>query len=225
MFDLDLEVSDLERDLSLIKKKMEVIFNFIDLSFQMYDGSFDDNVATLLKKLNELRRYYDKKSTLNVHHREDVIDIFRFCVRKDMILSAVLNSNFEGFDFQEALKTSAMDVAVNVTTQPKFMEVESQSKSEWLCNRKLLTFQFEATLDGLAGDGSSIINEFVDWESSGPTFSFNELRDALCGEAKFCFNADHIYLFGLAYTEKGFEKIMDHQNKYTGGNRIQKTSQ
>ena len=54
MFDLDLEVSDLERDLSLIKKKMEVIFNFIDLSFQMYDGSFDDNVNvtfTIVRKL------------------------------------------------------------------------------------------------------------------------------------------------------------------------------
>ena len=45
------------------------------------------------------------------------------------------------------------------------MEVESQSKSEWLCNRKLLTSQFEATFDGLVGDGQSIITEFVDWES------------------------------------------------------------
>ena len=113
--------------------------------------------------MNELRKYYDRKSTLNVHHSENIIDIFRFCVRNETILSAALNSNFEGFDFQEALKTSAMDVAVNETTQPKFMEVESQSKSEWLCNRKLLTSQFEATLDGLAGDGSRIINEFVDW--------------------------------------------------------------
>ena len=83
-----------------------------------------------------------------------------------------------GFDFKGALETSAMDVAVNATTQPKSMEVESQSKSEWLRSRKLLTSQFEATLDGLVGDGQSIIDEFVDWESSGPTFSFNELRDA-----------------------------------------------
>ena len=93
---------------------MEVIVNFIDLSFQMYDGSFVDNIATLLKKLNELRRYYDRKSTLNIHHSGDIIDIFRFCVRKDTILFAALNSNFEGFDFQEALKTSAIDVAVTV---------------------------------------------------------------------------------------------------------------
>ena len=62
-----------------------------------------------------------------------------------------------------------MDVPVHETTQHKFMEVESQSKSEWLCNRKLRTSQFEATLDGLVGDGQSIITEFVAWESSGPT--------------------------------------------------------
>ena len=103
--------------------------------------------------MNELRKYYDRKSTLNVHYSEDIINMFRFWVRKETVLSAALHSNFEGFDFQEALKTSAMDVAVTDTTQPKFMEVESQSKSEWLCNRKLLTSHFEATLDGLAGDG------------------------------------------------------------------------
>ena len=28
-----------------------------------------------------------------------------------------------------------------------------------------------------------------------------------CGEAKFCFNADHIYLFGLAYTRRDSKKI------------------
>ena len=82
-----------------------------------------------------------------------------------------------------------------------------KSRSEWLCNRKILTSQFEATLDGLEGDGQSIINEFVDWESSGPTYSFNELRDALCGEAKFRFDADHMYLFGLAYTGRDSKKL------------------
>ena len=64
------------------------------------------------------------------------------------------------------------------TTQPKPMEVDSQSRMEGLCNIKLLKSYFEATLDGLVGNGSSIVNEFVDWESSGPTFNFNELRAA-----------------------------------------------
>ena len=57
------------------------------------------------------------------------------------------------------------------------------------------------------GGGISIISEFVDWESSGPTYNFNELRDVLCGEAKLCFHADHIYLFGLAYTERDSKKM------------------
>ena len=87
------------------------------------------------------------------------------------------------------------------------MEVESQSKFEWLCNKKLLVSDFEATFDSLVGDGQSIISEFVDWESSGPTYTFNELRNALCGEAKFFFNADHMYLFGLAYTGRDSKKI------------------
>ena len=57
------------------------------------------------------------------------------------------------------------------------------------------------------GDGQSIIKEFVDWESSGPIYKFEELRDVLCGEAKFCFNADKQFLFGLAYTGRDSKKI------------------
>ena len=78
----------------------------------------------------------------------------------------------------------------NYEPQPKSMDVESQSKIEWLCNKKLWVSDFELTLYGLVGDGQSIIKEFVDWESSGPTYNFNKLRDVLCGETKLCFNAD-----------------------------------
>ena len=66
---------------------------------------------------------------------------------------------------------------------------------------------FEATFDGLVGDSQSIIQEFVDWVSACPTYDFNDLRNALCGEAKFCFNADHMYLFGLAYIGCDSKKI------------------
>ena len=66
---------------------MEPIFNFIDVSFQLLDGPVDDKVASLIGKLNELRRYYDRKSTLNMHHSEMIIDLFRVCARKDRVLS------------------------------------------------------------------------------------------------------------------------------------------
>ena len=93
--------------------------------------------------MNELRRYYDQKATLNVHHRETILDIFRHCARKDTVLPSALNSNLKGFDFNEALKESANIVADMIAdnasiTQPKPMEVDSQSRIEGLCNIKLL---------------------------------------------------------------------------------------
>ena len=66
---------------------------------------------------------------------------------------------------------------------------------------------FEIKFDGLVGDGSSIFSEFVDWESSGNTYKFNELRDVLCGEANMCFNPERLFLFGLAYTGRDSKKI------------------
>ena len=95
----------------------------------------------------------------------------------------------------------------NVEPHSNIMEVESQTKLEWLCNKKVMKSNFEATLDGLVGDGQSIIMEFQDWTGFGPTYDFNELRNALCGEAKLCFNADELYLYGLAYIGRESKKI------------------
>ena len=95
--------------------------------------------------------------------------------------------------------------------QPKLMGVESQLKSDWLCNKKLLVSDFELPFDGLVGDGSNIVSELVDWESSGATYRFNELRDILCGEAKMCFNPERLFLFGLAYTGRESKKIWSNR--------------
>ena len=81
-----------------------------------------------------------------------------------------------------------------------------------MCNFKVLKSQFEARFDGLNGDYIDIANEFVDWGSAGEIFSFEELRNALWGEAKLCFDADHLYLFGLAYTETDSNKIWTTRN-------------
>ena len=83
MFDFDVEVVELEKELLSVKEKMEPMFNFIDLSVQLFSGPIDDNVAALFKQMNRLRRYYDSKATLNIHNSENIIDIFRFCIRKN----------------------------------------------------------------------------------------------------------------------------------------------
>ena len=58
MFDYDLEESDID-ELFMDKEKLEPIFNFIDVTFQLLDGSFNKAVALLNKKLSKLRKYYD----------------------------------------------------------------------------------------------------------------------------------------------------------------------
>ena len=45
---------DLEKELFMVKEKMEPIINFIDLSFQLFSGPIDDNVTTLFKQINGL---------------------------------------------------------------------------------------------------------------------------------------------------------------------------
>jgi hypothetical protein len=110
------------------------MFNFVDVSFQLMAGPMDKNIASLLVKMNELRKYYDRKSTLNCNHNEIIIDLFRTCVRKDTVLSSTLESNFEGyFDKSDGI---AMDVVDNSTMQDPSIDVSGQSRIERLCNVK-----------------------------------------------------------------------------------------
>ena len=51
MFDYDLEVSDLEKEVFIVKEKIDPIFNFINVSLQLLDGPFDKAVALLNKKM------------------------------------------------------------------------------------------------------------------------------------------------------------------------------
>ena len=56
MFDFDLEMEEIESDVLNVKDKLELIFNFMDISFQLMDGPMDTNIANLLKRMNELRK-------------------------------------------------------------------------------------------------------------------------------------------------------------------------
>ena len=87
------------------------------------------------------------------------------------------------------------------------MEEEDNSRMNWLLEKKLLVSDFEKSFDKITKDGQYIMAEFVDWESSGPTYSLNGLKDHLCGAAKFCFDANRVYLFGLEFACRAFRKI------------------
>ena len=82
MFDYDLEINDIENEIFMVKEKIEPIFNFIDISFQLLDGPFEKSVALLYKQMIKLRNYYDRKATLNMAQSESIVDLFRFFCQK-----------------------------------------------------------------------------------------------------------------------------------------------
>ena len=73
-----------------------------------------------------------------------------------------------------APQPSLMEVDT-IAPQPSLMEVDTQSRLDLLVSKDGAVSGFEITLDGLKGDGQNLLAEFVDWEVSGPTYTFNEL--------------------------------------------------
>ena len=84
MFDYDLEVAELEREIFSNPAKMETTFNYVDLSFQLFPLSFDETFTLVARHLDELRRYYDEKSCFNLNHSKNIIDILDFA-SEDML--------------------------------------------------------------------------------------------------------------------------------------------
>ena len=131
---------------------------------------------------------------------ESIVDLFRYCARKDRILSQALQGDFSGFTLETLPEPEQEMVMGDLAAEDEVIEEEELmtlydegqpvriegsrptkrskimhykiageyvlEKSEWLCNKKLLVSDFELTFDGLVGDGSSVVSEFVDWESS-----------------------------------------------------------
>ena len=86
------------------------------------------------------------------------------------------------------------------------MEVDTQSNLDKLVSKNPAVSELEITLDELKGDGQNILAEFVDWQAAGPTYTFNELRNELCGDAKIQFDANKVFLYDLCYTCKESKK-------------------
>ena len=208
MFDYDLEVEELEREIFSIPDRMEITFNYIDLSFQLFPVSSDEVFKLIARHLNDLRKYYDRKACLNFNHSEKIFDIFRFCLRRDPYLSKYLDVTTEGLDESQSnlMETAQTSSNTSIAPQPSLMEMDTQSKFDVLVSKEVSVSEFEKTRDGLKGDGQNLLAEFVDWEVSGPTYTFNELRNELCGDAKFKFDVNKVSLFGLYYSCKESKK-------------------
>ena len=92
------------------------------------------------------------------------------------MLSQALQRDFSGFTL-ETQSEQEMDTTAE-EPQPKLMGVESQLKSDWLCNKKLMVSNFELTFDGLVGDGSKMVqklflNSLIGKAQELPIYSMN----------------------------------------------------
>ena len=67
----------------------------------------DETFAIGCRHMNDLRKYYESKSSLNAHHSERIIDTFWFCIRKEKRLLKYLEKDFAGFDETSA---NTMDI-------------------------------------------------------------------------------------------------------------------
>ena len=69
----------------------------------------------------------------------------------------------EGFDKNQNMEPTHIEVNTAVAPQPSSMEVETQSNLDKLVSKKPAVSEVENTLDSLTGDGHKILAEFVDW--------------------------------------------------------------
>jgi len=190
IFDFEKEESILAKDIFAVPEKMALVFNYMDLFFQIQPNNTDESFKKAAALMQNLRKYYDKKACLNTKHTESIIDVFRFCVRKDQLLSKTLERRITIRETDELKSESMVEVPTN--PQQSDMDLEAQSKMDVLLKKKCFATNFEDTFDSLQGDGQQLLNEFVDWSVAREVYSYNDLKNELCGDAKFKFDGARI---------------------------------
>ena len=84
---------------------------------------------------------------LDMDHSEKIIDIFRYCIRKDPYLAKYLDQQTEGVDRNQNMETAQLGVSTAIAPQPSSMEVDTQSNLDKSVSKKPAVFEFEITLD------------------------------------------------------------------------------
>ena len=110
MFDFDMEESILEKEIFSIPEKMALVFNYMDSFFQIQPNSTEESYKKAAVMMKNLRRFYDKKACLNAKHTESIIDVFRFCIRKDQLLSRNLERRVTIHDWWNEVWNSTRNI-------------------------------------------------------------------------------------------------------------------
>ena len=85
--------------------------------------------------------------------------------------------------------------------RPSPMQVDASiPKMQILIDETLQLTNHKKYVDAARGDCLHILTDFVDWEPSGPTFTFNKLKDDLRGAITLCFNEARLYRHSLSYS-------------------------
>ena len=107
-FDYDQEVAELEREIISIPAKMEITFNYIHLSFQLFPSTSDETFTLVARYLDDLHRYYDKVM--------------------------YLDKSFKCFDNSRSneMDTAQTGSIASISPQSSLMEVDTQSRLDWL---------------------------------------------------------------------------------------------
>ena len=140
IFDFEKEESILAKDIFAVPEKMALVFNYMDLFFQIQPNSTDESFKKAAVLMQNLRRYYDKKACLNTKHTESIIDVFRFCVRKDQLLSKTLERRTTIRETDETKSESMAEVPTNL--QQSDMDLEAQSTMDMLLKKKCFVMNF-----------------------------------------------------------------------------------
>ena len=119
----------------------------VDLSCHLFPSSSNETFKLNARHLNDLRRLYEKQSCLNLNHSEKILDIFRFCIRRNPVLSKYLDKNLEGFDNSQSnpMETALTGSSASIAPQPSYalMEMDTQSRLAWLVSKEVAVSEFE----------------------------------------------------------------------------------
>ena len=110
-------------------------------------------------------------------------------------MAKYLDQQTDGIDKSQNIETAQLNTPI--APQPASMEVDTQSKLDKLVSKN----------PAVSEDGQKILAEFMDWQATGPTYSFCELRNELCRNTKIKFDEKSYFCMVCPTHAKSPKKI------------------
>ena len=141
------------------RKQVDIMFNYIDVSFRHFGSSRVTMIVCLLDELGMLRIFLAKIRTLETSQHAEIIRHLRHCPVQDSVAQHILKDRVVGCNMFATDVEASLNIDSNIGRDTQ-MEIEETPGSSLFSYRPIKLLALGIFIDKVAGNGDKSVSCF-----------------------------------------------------------------